>query len=190
MDVSERAAARGLGLGADLDARIVPHLFRKEGERPAETLWALFPQNFRAVTCARRNGRRRTEETMAARGASIPKDAAMEYLRRNNVKQMFEELSTELVVQQPGNPREFVYDLLGNMLNLQPRNGGASNEEKVPHGFEKVKMVVESVGFDGACSHGVVFLPVLSRSPALLIERAASRAMLPPPPVCSWALTL
>jgi len=114
----------------------------------------------------------------------------MEYLRRNNVKQMFEELSTELVVQQPGNPREFVYDLLGNMLNLQPRNGGASNEEKVPHGFEKVKMVVESVGFDGACSHGVVFLPVLSRSPALLIERAASRAMLPPPPVCSWALTL
>jgi hypothetical protein len=125
----------------------------------------------------------------AARGASIPRDAAMEYMRRHNLSQMFEELSTELVVQQPGNPREFVYDLLGNMLNLPPRNGGTSIQDKAPQGFEKVKMVVESVGFDGACSHGVVFVPVLSRSRAVLIERAASRASWPPP-ICSWALTL
>lgn len=119
-----------------------------------------------------------------ARRASIPKDAALEYMRRHNIKQIFEELSTELVVQQPGNPREFVYELLGNMLNLPPRNADASIQDKAPHGFEKVKMVVESVGFDGACSHGVVFVPVLTRSPALLIERAhprdaAAAALLP-----------
>ena len=85
----------------------------------------------------------------AARGVAVPKDAAMEYMRRHDLKQLFEELSTELVVQQPENPREFVYDLLGRMLELPPRDAAAATQDKTPHGFEKVKMVVENVGSDG-----------------------------------------
>ena len=85
----------------------------------------------------------------AARGVAVPKDAAMEYMRRHDLKQLFEELSTELVVQQPENPREFVYDLLGRMLELPPRDATAATQDKTPHGFEKVKMVVENVGSDG-----------------------------------------
>ena len=90
----------------------------------------------------------------AARGVAVPKDAAMEYMRRHDLKQLFEELSTELVVHQPENPREFAYDFLGRMLSLPPRDAAAAAPDKTPHGFEKVKMVVENVGSDGACSPG------------------------------------
>ena len=98
--------------------------------------------------------------------------------QQHNLKQMFEELSTELILQQPGwtfrypmvvcvsyywtlisllskmtaNPKEFIYDQMGKLLDLPPRNGASASTEKPTDGFQKLKLVAESLDSNGSTS--------------------------------------
>ena len=44
---------------------------------------------------------------------------------------------------------EFLYDHIGKMLNLPPRQTAASPKDRAPDGFHKLKVVAESVDVDG-----------------------------------------